>query len=84
MECINAGFSQFSRTKVKICLLDCQLVTPHQIQVFQGDFLEIFSFPKILGFKALGNVRGKFGLSISGENNLVLFHLWSKGIMLKR
>ena len=84
MKCITAGFLQFSSAKVKICLLGGQLVTPHQTQVFQGDFLEFFSFPKILGFKSLGNSRGKFGLSISGDNNLVPFHLWLKEIMLKR
>ena len=40
------------------------------------DFIEISQFPKILSFKSFGN-------SLSGDYNLVPFHLWWKEIMLK-
>ena len=36
MECFTAGFSQFSSSSVKICLMDERLCTRIQIQAFQG------------------------------------------------
>ena len=71
-------FSWVFNESVKICLLGVRLGTRHQIQVFQG-----FSW-YFLSFQLFYYSWGNFLHSLSGDNNVVPFHLWWRETVLKR
>ena len=95
MECFTADFSKFSRTTFKICFFGCLLSISHQLQVFQEFFWNFLissdskTFFFFCGHFARPTSKIQWVCSSAtvsftfGDNNLVPFHLWWKGFVLK-
>ena len=89
MECFIADFSKFSRTTFKICFFGCLLSISHQLQVFQEFFWNFLissdskTFSSFVGI--LPPQRQKYSGFVVRQlfHNLVPFHLWWKGFVLK-